>query len=257
MADTWLLCSACRTDIPYGSKYFQCSVSTCNRARMRLVFCSVVCWDSHVATLRHRDSWAEDKIAPTRAVWERELNSQPPEPSRLSAAAPRPGTPAPSTTRPFSPGAPAPSSAPAPSTTRPFSPGAPPPPTARPFSPGTPPPPTARPFSPSTPAQGVPLQGAAAPQPARRIVGDPAPAPVSASSSGAVHLNDIVDRDMMIVVSKLKKYIKDRSGMNCSDAVAEVLSDHVRILCDDSIRAAGREERKTVLDRDVPRPRRA
>ena len=36
----------------------------------------------------------------------------------------------------------------------------------------------------------------------------------------------------------------------------EVLSEHVRALCDDSIRAAGRDERKTVLDRDVPRPRR-
>jgi hypothetical protein len=263
MAETWLLCSACRTDIPYGSKYFQCSVSTCNRARMRLVFCSVVCWDSHVATLRHRDAWAEDKIAPTRVAWERELNSQPPEPSRLSPGAPRPGTPAPSTHRPFSPGAPAPSSAPALSHTRPFSPGAPAPSSApapstiRPYSPGAPPPQSTRPFSPSTPAQGVPVHGAPAPQPARRIIGDPAPAPVPASSSGAVHLNDIVDRDMMIVVSKLKKYIKDRSGMNCSDAVAEVLSDHVRILCDDSIRAAGREERKTVLDRDVPRPRRA
>ena len=71
-----------------------------------------------------------------------------------------------------------------------------------------------------------------------------------------MHLNDVVDNDILIVVSKLKKYIKERSGMNCSDAVAEVLSDHVRALCDDSIRAAGRDERKTVLDRDVPRPRR-
>jgi histone H3/H4 len=83
----------------------------------------------------------------------------------------------------------------------------------------------------------------------RRIVGEQAPTP-------GMHLNDVVDNDILIVVSKLKKYIKDRSGMNCSDAVAEVLSDHVRALCDDSIRAAGRDERKTVLDRDVPRPRR-
>jgi hypothetical protein len=92
----------------------------------------------------------------------------------------------------------------------------------------------------------------APPSPAapRRVVGEaPPPAP-------GVHLNDVVDNDILIVVSKLKKYIKERSGMNCSDAVAEVLSDHVRALCDDSIRAAGREERKTVLDRDVPRPRR-
>lgn len=200
MAETWLRCSACRSDIAFGSKYFQCSVSTCNRARTRLVFCSVPCWDSHVATLRHRDAWAEDKIAPSKAVWERELADQPAEPPRPPPAAPRPAPPAP-------PARPAPTSAPA-------------------------------------------APAAAAPAPPRRIVGEPAPAP------SGVTLQDVDDRDILIVVSKLKKYIKDRSGMNCSDAVAEVLSDHVRALADESIRAAGRDERKTVLDRDVPRPRR-
>jgi histone H3/H4 len=69
-------------------------------------------------------------------------------------------------------------------------------------------------------------------------------------------LSSRFDRDTLIVVSKLKKYIKDRSGMNTSDAVAEALSDHVRLICDDSIRAAAADGRKTVLDRDVPRPRR-
>ena len=59
---------------------------------------------------------------------------------------------------------------------------------------------------------------------------------------------------MLIVISKMKKYIKDRSGMNCGDAVAELLSDHVRAICDEAIRAAARNERKTVLERDVPRP---
>jgi hypothetical protein len=201
MAETWLLCSACRTPIGFGAKYFQCSVSTCNRARMRLVFCSVACWDSHVASARHRDSWAEDKIAPSKDAWARELADQPAEASRLPTPAPRPAAP--------------------------------------------------------TPPLARPVAGAPGQDPARRIVGAPAPSPVPPPGSGApVHLHDIVDRDMMIVVSKLKKYIKDRSGMNCSDAVADVLSDHVRILCDDSIRAAGRDERKTVLDRDVPRPRR-
>jgi hypothetical protein len=217
MAETWLLCSACRTDIAFASKYFQCSVSTCNRARMRLVFCSVACWDSHVATLRHRDAWAEDKIAPTRATWEREQASEPPEPARPVPAAPRPAPVAPRPSRPDTlVGTPPPTPTPAPAPT-----------------------PQASPAAPATSA--------------RRVVGDPAS---PAAGSAAVHLNDIVDRDMLIVVSKLKKYIKDRSGMNCSDAVADMLSDHVRILCDDSIRAAGRDERKTVLDRDVPRPRR-
>jgi hypothetical protein len=203
MAETWLICTACRTAIGFGTKYFQCSVSTCNRARMRLVFCSVVCWDSHVATLRHRDAWAEDKISPTKLAWEREQASAPAEASRLPA--PRPG--------------------------------------------------------PATAAAPIVRSGPPSSQPAapRRIVAEPGSgsAPITANPAApGVHLNDIVDRDMMIVVSKLKKYIKDRSGMSCSDAVAEVLSDHVRVLCDDSIRAAGRDERKTVLDRDVPRPRR-
>ncbi|HEX7840355.1 MAG TPA: hypothetical protein VF469_22910, partial [Kofleriaceae bacterium] len=88
MVETWLKCSACRNDIAFGSKYFQCSVSTCNRARTRLVFCSVPCWDSHVATLRHRDAWAEDKIAPSKAAWERELAEQPPELARPVAPTP-------------------------------------------------------------------------------------------------------------------------------------------------------------------------
>jgi histone H3/H4 len=58
----------------------------------------------------------------------------------------------------------------------------------------------------------------------------------------------------LIVVSKLKKYIKDRSGMNTSDSIAPVLSDHVRALCDAAIRVAGADGRKTVMDRDFPRP---
>jgi hypothetical protein len=244
MAETWLLCSACRSDIAFGAKYFQCSVSTCNRARTRLVFCSVACWDSHVATLRHRDAWAEDKIAPTQAAWERELASEPREPARAMPTAPRPAPAPPVIARPASPppgeARPAPSipaAASVPASSIPRS--------------DSPPPATARRIV-SEPAP------APAPAPARRIVGEPAPAPPGSSGPEAagVHLHDIVDRDMLIVISKLKKYIKDRSGMNCSDAVAEVLSDHVRALCDDSIRAAGRDERKTVLDRDVPRPRR-
>ena len=58
--------------------------------------------------------------------------------------------------------------------------------------------------------------------------------------------------DVLIVVSKVKKYIRDRSGMNTSDAVAFALGDHVRSICDEAIRAAGLDGRKTVLDRDVP-----
>src|SRR5262245_53687203 len=166
MAETWLVCSACRSDIAFGAKYFQCSVSTCNRARTRLVFCSVPCWDSHVATLRHRDAWAEDKIAPSKAAWERELADQPAELPKIAVDRAAGGPPAP----------------------------------------------------PAQPVRAVAVTPAppppAAPAAPRRIVGDAPPAPAG------VVLQDVADRDILIVVSKLKKYIKDRSGMNCSDAVA-------------------------------------
>jgi hypothetical protein len=84
----------------------------------------------------------------------------------------------------------------------------------------------------------------------RRVAVEPPPArtPIGTASELSA-----VEREILVVVSKLKKYIKDRSGMNTSDSVAEVISDHVRAVCDDAIRAAGADGRKTVLDRDVPK----
>ncbi len=163
MAETWLKCSACKNPIAYGVTHWTCSVSPCNRARTRLVFCTVSCWDSHVAMLRHRDAWAVEAKAPTKEAWAKELEEQ----------------------------------------------------------------------------GGVDEMPEKAPAP-RRVVGTAPEQPV--------------EKDILIVVSKMKKYIKDRSGMNCGDSVAEALSDHVRAICDEAIRNAGQDERKTVLDRDVPRP---
>ncbi len=57
-------------------------------------------------------------------------------------------------------------------------------------------------------------------------------------------------RDILIVASKMKNYIKAKSGMNTSERVLEPLSDKVRELCDDAIERARAEGRKTVLDRD-------
>src|SRR3982750_3039485 len=87
--DVWLLCSAGRKPIRFGATHWVCSVSTCNRNRTRLVFCSVACWDSHVAMLRHRDAWAVEARAPSKAAWEKELADNPPEersaPARVAA----------------------------------------------------------------------------------------------------------------------------------------------------------------------------
>ncbi|HSK02850.1 MAG TPA: hypothetical protein VK932_16475, partial [Kofleriaceae bacterium] len=82
MAEFWLKCTECKSEIAYGAKYFQCSVSTCNRSKFRLVFCTIVCWDSHLADARHRDAWAEEARAPTRETWQREhAAAEPPRPA--------------------------------------------------------------------------------------------------------------------------------------------------------------------------------
>ena len=57
-------------------------------------------------------------------------------------------------------------------------------------------------------------------------------------------------RDVLVVVSKLKRYIRHVSGMNTSDDVVAVLSDRLRVLCDDAIVRAREAERKTVMARD-------
>ncbi len=202
MAEAWMRCTECRTDIAYGAVYWQCSVSTCNRSRMPLYFCSVVCWDSHLSTVRHRDAGAVEVRAPSKDQWQSD------QASAAAAPPPRAMPATPDRVNAGSGGNPAP--------------------------------------------RPMPQASAPVAVTTRRVVGDASPV----GTDGGVALSDAVERDMLIVVSKLKKYIKDRSGMNCSDSVADLLSDHVRAVADEAIRAAGRDERKTVLDRDVPRVRR-
>ena len=163
-ADQFRVCSTCRTPIAFGARYYRCSVSTCNRSRTALYFCSLPCWDAHVPEARHRDAWAEETRAPSREEWQAELDE-----AAAEAEAEK-----------------------------------------------------AKTMTDKTPRE-------------RRIVGPAA---------------DDVPREVLIVVSKLKAYIKARSGMNTSDAVSEALSDHLRRLCDLAIDNASVDNRKTVLDRD-------
>ena len=196
--EVWMLCSACRKPIRFGATHWVCSVSTCNRDRTRLVFCSVACWDSHVATLRHRDAWAVEARAPNRHETARQ------EMTREGHHAPAPSQPA---------------SATAPSTRT----------------------------APRPPAPVTRPSAATAPSPPGSAAGS-----VTAHAGGPALSNQYEHDDVLVVVSKIKKYIRDRAGMNTSDAVAEALGAHVRKVCDDAIRNAARDERKTVLDRDVP-----
>ena len=57
-------------------------------------------------------------------------------------------------------------------------------------------------------------------------------------------------QEVLIVATKLKHYIRDKSGMNTSGAVIQVLSEKIRQLCDLAMENAKKEGRKTVMDRD-------
>lgn len=62
-----------------------------------------------------------------------------------------------------------------------------------------------------------------------------------------------VPRDVLVVVSKLKLYIRAISGMNTSDDVVGPLSDRLRLMCDDAVERARDDGRKTVMARDFRR----
>jgi histone H3/H4 len=57
-------------------------------------------------------------------------------------------------------------------------------------------------------------------------------------------------KEVLVVASKLKNYIKSESGMNTSSSVFDALSAKVRTLCDRAIQNARDDGRKTVMDRD-------
>lgn len=57
-------------------------------------------------------------------------------------------------------------------------------------------------------------------------------------------------REILVVASKLKDYIRIKSEMNTSASVMSILSDILRELCDQAIDRARADGRKTVMDRD-------
>lgn len=156
-AGTWRRCSACKKPIALGADFFVCSVSTCNRKRTGLAFCSVSCWEVHLPTANHREAWALEKQAPRSAD--------------------EPGDEAPARTG------------------------------------------------------------------RRRLVRPEGTASVRARPGSD---------EVLIIASRLKEYVRARSGFNTSDKVLEPLSEIVRRVCDEAIRNATREGRRTVLDRDLP-----
>jgi hypothetical protein len=161
MADevVWRRCSACKKPIATGAVYWVCSVSTCNRERTALAFCTVECWEVHLPGANHREAWAVEKRAP----------ASPPLSRDRAAGGDRGG---------------------------------------------------------------------------RRLLVREETKPSAPR----------VPREVLIIASRLKDYIRAKSGYNTSDGVLDPLSDIVRRVCDEAIRSAQREGRMTVMERDLPKP---
>jgi histone H3/H4 len=90
----------------------------------------------------------------------------------------------------------------------------------------------------------------AAPQVAAAGAGDDRPTRRVATLAGEAQDSSEDEDEVLVVISKLKKFIRTRSGMNTSDGVAAVLSAHLRDLSVQALRHAAADGRKTVLERD-------
>lgn len=75
--------------------------------------------------------------------------------------------------------------------------------------------------------------------------------PTSASATASAGSHKAPDQDILVVVSKVKSYIKSQADMNVSDDIMEILSNRIRFFCDEAIKKAQSDGRKTVLDRDL------
>lgn len=74
---------------------------------------------------------------------------------------------------------------------------------------------------------------------------------VSNTSSSETNLPKAdVPREILIVASKFKDYVREVHGLNTSANVMERLSDLVRELADEASQKAKAEGRKTLMDRD-------
>jgi len=57
--------------------------------------------------------------------------------------------------------------------------------------------------------------------------------------------------EVLVVTSKVKKYIKDTADLNTSQKTIDQLSRAVEALCRRGVESAKQDGRKTVLDRDI------
>ena len=55
-----------------------------------------------------------------------------------------------------------------------------------------------------------------------------------------------------VIISKVKKYVKETADLHASSKSIDQLSHAVEILCKRGIQNAKAERRKTILNRDIP-----
>lgn len=60
--------------------------------------------------------------------------------------------------------------------------------------------------------------------------------------------------EVLVVASKVKKFIKDEAGLSTSAQAIDQLTVRVQAACDKAIEKAQSEKRKTVMDRDFTAP---
>ena len=58
-------------------------------------------------------------------------------------------------------------------------------------------------------------------------------------------------KEVLVVASKVKKYIKTTGGLMTSATAIERLSERLREICDNAIENAKNSKRKTVMDKDI------
>lgn len=151
----WRKCIVCKSEINFSTKYYKCSVSSCDKKRSPAQFCSVDCWDVHRSIMSHKSAGADKYNSPSKAEY---INSQASEPK----------------------------------------------------------------------VRIIKQQGA----------------------SPGSELGDASTDDVLVVVSKLKAYMKARADLSTSADVMPELSRIIREECDKAIESAKADGRKTLMARD-------
>lgn len=152
----WRKCVVCKKEINFSTKYYKCSVSSCDKKRSPAQFCSVECWDVHRSIMGHKSAGAEEYHSPTKSQWQESLKDSPRV--RLVASKSKPST--------------------------------------------------------------------------------------------ETNKKQLSDSEVLVVVSKLKAFVKENTGLNTSADVIDQLSDEIRDSCLKAAQSAHREGRKTLMAKD-------